>query len=153
MRSTTEAAVRELLDRAAIHDVLLRYARGVDNRDVALVASCFVPGAVYEGTLACGTIEAALTTLRERLARYDGTMHMIGNHLIELRGDTATSETYAVAYHRLQEGGTPLLSTVGVRYLDDLVRHGDEWRIQRRVVKMEWQRREALVPPSSAQRP
>lgn len=144
MTRTVEAAVRELADRAAIQDVLLRYARGVDRRDLDLVAACFLPDASYEGALASGTIADALARLRDRLTRYDATMHFIGNQLIETDGDSASSETYAVAYHRLTEGGVAKLLTVGVRYLDDLVRSGERWRIRRRVVTTEWQRTETL---------
>jgi len=135
-----DAAIRHLLDRAAIQEVLLRYARGVDRGDLELVASCFTPDASYEGALANGTIADALDRLRDAMARYDGTMHFVGNQLIEIDGDTASSETYAVAYHRLTESGEVKLFTVGVRYLDELTRAGDEWRIRARVVKMEWQR-------------
>jgi len=141
-----DAAIRDLLDRAAIHDVLLRYARGVDRKDLDLVAACFTPDAAYEGALAHGTIAEALARLRDSMARYDSTMHFIGNQLIEIDGETANSETYAVAYHRLAEAGVAKLFTVGVRYLDELARNSDGWRIRRRAVKMEWQRIEALAP-------
>jgi 3-phenylpropionate/cinnamic acid dioxygenase small subunit len=143
--SPVDAAIRDLLDRAAIHDVLLRYARGVDRKDLDLVAACFTPDASYEGALASGTIAQALGTLRERMARYEATMHFIGNQLVEVHGDTARSETYAVAYHRLAEAGIVKLFTVGVRYLDELVRTSDGWRIRQRVVKKEWERTEALA--------
>jgi SnoaL-like protein len=135
----TEPALQELLDRTAIHDVLLRYACGVDRRDLDLVASCFVPGAAYDGALGQGTIETALIALRERLARYQSTMHFIGNQLIEVAGDTARSETYAIAYHRSATDAGPTLFVAGVRYLDDFVRADGVWRISGRVVKMEWQ--------------
>jgi 3-phenylpropionate/cinnamic acid dioxygenase small subunit len=140
MSRADDEAVRELLDRAAIRDVLLRYARGVDRRDLDLVASCFVPGAEYDGALGQGTIETALMALRRSLERYQSTMHFMGNQLIEVAGDTASSETYAVAYHRLKGDGEPALFVVGVRYLDDFARAGDGWRIRRRVVKMEWKK-------------
>ena len=144
MTDNMNDAIRELLDRNAIRDVLLRYARGVDRRDVDLVASCFLPGARYEGALGQGTIETALNALRERLARYEGTMHFIGNQLIELHGDKARSETYAVAYHRRCVAGAPQLLSVGLRYVDDLVRSDGQWRIHCRFVYREWQRREPL---------
>jgi len=142
MSRTAEETVRALADRAAIQDLMLRYARGVDRRDLDLVASCFTPDAAYEGALASGTIADALTRLRDSMARYDSTMHFIGNQLIEINGDAARSETYAIAYHRLTQNGEAKLFTVGVRYLDALTHEGDEWRIRRRVVKMEWQRTE-----------
>ena len=134
------AGLQELLDRAAIHDVLLRYARSVDRRDLDLVASCFVPGAAYDGALGQGTVETALARLRDTLPRYASTMHFIGNHLIDLNGDSASSETYAVAYHQPIGDKEPLL-VVGVRYLDDFTRTNDGWRICRRVVKTEWTQR------------
>jgi hypothetical protein len=136
--------VRQLLDRAAIQDVILRYARGVDRRDLDLVASCFIPGAAYEGALARGTVGDALAALRDRMTRYDATMHFIGNQLIDITGDAASSETYAVAYHRLTENGEAKLFSVGVRYCDELIRDGDQWRIRRRVVTTEWERVDAL---------
>jgi ketosteroid isomerase-like protein len=150
MSRTTDEAVRKLADRAAIQDVLLRYARGVDRRDLVLVASCFTADASYNGALASGTITDALARLRDRMSRYESTMHFIGNQLVEVNGDTAGSETYAVAYHRLAGKGPATLFTIAVRYLDEWVRDGDGWRIRRRVVKTEWQRTEALSPDTPA---
>ena len=138
--------VQTLLDRAAIRDVLLRYARGVDRRNLAMVRSCFAPDCAYEGTLARGTIADALASLAERLGRYAGTMHLMGNQLITVDGDAATSETSCVAYHRLADGGTDFVT--GVRYLDDLSRDGDDWRIRRRAVRLDWQRHDAVALPA-----
>jgi len=130
-----EPELRALLDRAAIQDVLLRYARGVDQKDLTLVAACFTPDAIYEGSLARGTVQDALARLVERLAVWDTTMHVMANQLIELAGDRAHSETYAIAYHRGKSGQF----VVGVRYLDDLVRREERWLICRRVVALDWQ--------------
>ena len=147
MAGPTDTAIRELLDRSAIRDLLLRYAQGVDRRDLTLVAACFVPGAAYEGSLGHGTIETALDGLHARMSRYTSTMHFIGNQHIELDGDRATSETYALAYHQFEADGLPQLRIVAVRYFDELVRRGDAWRICRRLVKMDWQRTDRLDAP------
>jgi len=149
MTRSTDETVRALADRAAIQDVLLRYARGVDRRDLNLVASCFTPDASYEGALASGTIGDALARLRDRVTQYEATMHFIGNQLIEIHADTARSETYAIAYHRLTDQGVGKLFTVGVRYLDELTRGRDGWHIHRRVVATEWRRTETLEPDTS----
>jgi ketosteroid isomerase-like protein len=136
-----EAEVQALVDRAAIQDVLHRYARGVDRKDLTLVASCFTPDAVYEGSLARGTVQEALARLETRFAAWETTMHLMANQLIDLAGDQAHSETYAVAYHRGPGGEL----VVGVRYLDDLVRRDGRWLISRRVVALDWQRE---TPPA-----
>jgi hypothetical protein len=130
-------ALAALLDRAAIQDVLLRYARGVDRRDLDLVASCFTRDARYEGSLARGSIVDALAALRVAFTRYASTLHFLGNQLIELDGDVARSETYALAHHVLPEGE---LRVVAVRYVDELVRRPTGWLIERRVAHREWER-------------
>jgi hypothetical protein len=56
-------ALQALLDRTAIHDLIMRYARGVDRRDLDLVASCFATDAAYEGSLGTGGIDVVLATL------------------------------------------------------------------------------------------
>jgi hypothetical protein len=139
--------LQALVDRAAIQDVLTRYAHGVDRRDLAIVASCFAPGARYEGSLGNGTIDIALDALRERMPRYRTTMHLLTNFLIELHGDAATSETYALVYHRLEGEDEDEDFVVGVRYLDELARLADGWRITRRRTSMELQRWDAVRPP------
>ena len=78
------AVVAALADRAAIQDLELTYARGVDRRDLALVASCFAPDCAYEGALGRGTIGDALKTLEAAMARYASTLHHVGNVLVTL---------------------------------------------------------------------
>lgn len=142
-------ALRELQDRAAIHDLIMRYARGVDRRDLALVATCFAPDAGYEGGLGVGSIAVALEALRDRMQRYRTTMHFMANQLVELAGDRARCETYAIVYHRLDGGDEAQDYVVGVRYLDDLARHGQGWWIVHRTAHLEFQRYDAVVLPPS----
>jgi ketosteroid isomerase-like protein len=144
----TDAAINDLLDREAIRDVIRRYAHAVDRRDLDAVAACFMPDAAYRGSLGEGTIDIALAALRQRVTRYARTMHFIGNQLIDLHGDTASSETYAIAYHQIDSDGERRNVAVGVRYLDEFVRHQGTWRIQRRAVELEWQRQDPLTLPN-----
>lgn len=142
--------LRALEDRAAIHDLTMRYARGVDRRDLDLVAACFAPDAGYEGGLGVGTIAVALAALRDRMQRYRTTMHFIANQLVELDGDRARCETYAIVYHRLEPDDEDAQDyIVGVRYVDDLARHGDGWWIVHRTAHLEFQRYDAVVLPPS----
>lgn len=147
--AAVDPMLQALHDRAAIHDLLMRYARGVDRRDLDLVAACFAPDARYEGALGVGTIDVALAALRERMQRYQMTMHLLANQLIELAGDHAHCETYALVYHRLVDDADQEDFVVGVRYLDDLARHGADWWIVHRQAVLEWQRYDAVVLPPS----
>jgi hypothetical protein len=117
------------------------YAHGVDRRDWGLVRSCFSDDAEAQGSRSTGPIEPYLAALRPGVEYYPTTMHFMGNQLIELDGDTARVETYAVAYHWKDEvAGTdhPENLVVGVRYLDTLQRRAEGWRITRRQVAPDW---------------
>ena len=124
-------------DRVCIRELLLRYARGVDARDLDLVASCFTPDAAYRGALATGTISDALVALPAAMRRYTATRHAITGHSVVVDGDTATSSADCTAQHWLPDGGC---RAVGVRYHDDLLRGADGWRITRREVEHLWTR-------------
>lgn len=139
--------MQQLLDRAAIHDLLLHYARAVDNKNLDAVAHCFAPDAQYEGALGRGTIHDALQQLKGAFERYHATFHMVGNLYVTFDDAShARSETYAVAYHRLKAGDGGRQYVVAVRYLDQLARRDDRWQITHRTVRREWERHEDIVP-------
>ena len=68
-------------------------------------------------------------------------------------GDGGHVETYAVAYHMEAEESPIEDLLVGVRYQDDVVRVGNEWKISRRIVIRQWHRSKTaglkvvLIPP------
>jgi hypothetical protein len=139
--------LRELIGRARIHDVMLRYASAVDRKDYERLASCFTKNAEVEyGSVYRGNPAGLIAFLREALAGFDPTMHFLGNHTCEIRGDEASAETYAIAYHRLSVPGHENdLLMAAVRYLDELVCEDGTWKIARRIVPFEWLRRDAGV--------
>ena len=82
-------------------------------------------------------------TMRASPRAYEQSMHLLTDPLISLTpgGDTATLDTYAVV-HQIgavradgERGGN---ATLGMRYVDDVVRDGDSWRILRRTATMLW---------------
>jgi hypothetical protein len=132
--TTAEALAATL----AVRDVLYRYARGVDRRDLALVASCFAPGATYEGALASGTVADMLAALPAAMARYAATLHFMSEPAVIVDGPLAHGETPTVAYHVLPDSRA--LRTVGVRYCDRFELGSTGWRIVARRVERCWQR-------------
>jgi hypothetical protein len=147
MEPDTDTAVRTLIDRAAIGDVILRYSRGLDRRDWDEVASCFVPGAYADYGLFKGDVDEVVASIRRGLEVFDRTMHFMEPRIIELSGDKARAETYALAYHRRTDGGERKELLVRLRYLDELVRHGEGWLIQRRTVEYVFGREDEVVLP------
>lgn len=150
---TVEPEVQALLDHQAIHDVVLRYCRGIDRLDLELVRGCYHPDATDDHGRFRGTRDEYVEWVGGVLMRYTGTMHVVANHLVELDGDVARSETYGVAYHH---GDPPddhrRNFTTGFRYVDRFERRDGEWRIATRVAVREWTHtvtaeQQVIIPP------
>lgn len=140
----------DLIAREQIRDVVYRYARGVDRRDFALVRSCYHPGATDDHGSYSGLVDGFIPWLENQLSRWSVTSHTMANILIDIHGDLARVETYAVAYHRtITRSDAPLRDiTAGVRYIDDMTNIDGVWAISRRVVVSDWVRVDE-VPPGS----
>ena len=134
----------ELVDRLEIHDLILRYCSAVDRADYPAVRAVYAHDGVDHHTGFSGPADDYVAWLAERTAAFDGTMHIVGNHRVELLGDHAFAETYGTAVH----WGRPLDDqsrnfTSGFRYLDHVRRDADGWRIVARTAAREWTRSDA----------
>lgn len=131
-----EPAVRLLLDRAAVHDVQMRYAAAVDRRDWDLLDGCFDPDVKAVGwkTREGFTGRAELTAFIRGVANFSMTMHMMSNELVAVDGDRAALDTYAMLTHhrRGPDGQVNELNRSGARYREKLVRDPEGWRIVER---------------------
>lgn len=126
------ATVAWLRDRELIKDIYSRYAYAVDSIDVDLLRTVFHPDCVIVGTMEEGTLDDYIQGLVESLPAYEATMHFKGNQYVEMAGDTAFVESWVLGYHR-EAADSPIDSLLlGLRYQDDLIRVGDDWRIIRR---------------------
>jgi hypothetical protein len=142
-----EAGVRRLIDEADVAKVILRYAKGIDSRDFDLVWSCFAPDAYCKGSSFEGPLDQYLPNLLKGVEGFGRTMHFMGNQLREVDGDTAHTETYAIAHHFADAKGEVEALIMGVRYFDDLVRGVDgRWVIKRREAFADWRRYGEGVP-------
>ncbi|MEU4014710.1 nuclear transport factor 2 family protein [Microbacterium sp. NPDC028030] len=134
----------ELSDRQEIHDLVLRYCSAVDRADYLIVRGVYARDGVDHHTGFSGTADDYVAWLRERTAVFDGTMHIVGNHRVELFGDHAFAETYGTAVHWGRPSTDESLNfTSGFRYLDHMRREPDGWRIVERTAVREWTRSDA----------
>ncbi len=126
------ADLQTVADRIALMDVMLRYAKGVDQRDMALYASVFADdvevlgfGAdTYHGR------DAWVAYVTEALKAYGPTQHMLGPQLATVDGDTAHCRTDVQALHYLIDKPTTTL-TLWATYNTDMKRINGEWKIAR----------------------
>lgn len=130
-------------DREEIRDVLMRYCRGIDRRDRALIEDCFHPGATCEIADETWTpariADVALSAPAER-----PFMHLLGQQLVEVEGDVAFSEAYFISYHEEVLEGVAFTRTRAGRHVDRFERRAGRWRIAHRIVVDEWSRLDRL---------
>jgi hypothetical protein len=120
-------------DRQRIHELILGYCRGVDRLELDLVRAAYHPGGIDHHTGFDGPVEQYISWLGSVLQRYEGTMHLVANHLVEFSGPRAVSETYGLAIHWGIPAGDPTLNfTSGFRYVDLLECRQGRWGIVER---------------------
>ncbi len=146
---STDELIAELADKQAIYEVVLRYCRGIDRLDMELVRSCYHPEGVDNHTGFSGRRDDYIAWVEPLLKRLHGTQHVMANHLIELDGDRARSETYGTAYHLAPaDGEGPASFTTGFRYVDTMERRDGQWRILERFAVRECNRDEPHQRPA-----
>jgi ketosteroid isomerase-like protein len=125
--------IRALLDRAAVTEVLHRYAWTLDAKDYAGLREVFADDAVarygdrdwMEGGDAIVAWIAGHG--REQAAQH----HHVSVYLVELDGDVATALSYVTARnHSAADAGAVAISYGS--YRDELRREAGGWRITRR---------------------
>lgn len=128
-----DAQLQALVDKDAIRDVIMRYARGIDRFDLDLARSVFHPDAIeshgpFEGR-SHDWIDSFDPSEFQDIERH----HSLGQSIIELDGDVAFSETYVVLARGLpRDGQEPNLVLIHGRYVDRFERREGEWKIARR---------------------
>lgn len=136
-----ESRLQILLDERDIREVLLRYCRGVDRCDAALIASCYHEDAIDDhGSWFVNGPEVAKLVVDAIKPGSAVAMHFVGNTLIEVEGDIAFAESYLLAFRAYDQGGRSYNRTRAARFNDRFERRQGQWRISERVVTDDWDR-------------
>jgi hypothetical protein len=137
-KTKRDPEIQALLDKQAITECLMRYSRGIDRHDRAVLESVYWPDAeddhiTYVGDVA-GFIDYSFAFTKDMR-----TSHMLLNILIEIDSDDcARSETYYIGYHDMQAAAGREDFVMGGRYLDFFEKRGAEWRIKKRTLTCDW---------------
>jgi ketosteroid isomerase-like protein len=143
-----EAVVQMLADRQAISDCLATYCRAVDRLDRELLLSVYHEDAIEDHGVFVGDREGfADWVIGFHSRAQHATQHVITNHVCELDGDVAHTETYWM-FAAMNVEGAPLTLSGG-RYIDRFERREGRWAIALRKVASDWwgQPGEALLSP------
>ncbi len=138
-------SIETIQAKDAIRTVIFTYCRAIDRCDTELLLSCYHPGAFDDHGNFKGAVEEFAPWVMNLLATMERTTHSIHNMLIRVDGDTAKSEAYFVAYHRIDDHDL----MVGGRYLDQFECRDVSWRIANRLVVIDWSQRFAATGRSN----
>ena len=137
------ATVQALLDRAEIHDVLMRYFHGVDSGDREIVRSCFTEdvAAHYDRREPVKGVDALIA----QIVLFDNlssgackvSTHFSGNlQFRQIAGDRAETETNVFAFLVARDGGSVAMRSL--RHIDRLRRQDGKWKIYARLHTLDW---------------
>ena len=146
----TTLEVQDLIDRAAISDVVHAYATGLDRRDWALLRSIFTDSIEMDFQsvgLRATRVDADewVRDVKRLFAGFEATQHTSTNHVHDLRGDEATCTSNMQATHFVaREPNDGLDSgadcwTIGGYYVNELVRSADGWKLAKITLNVTWQ--------------
>src|SRR3954452_2213354 len=140
--SPPRAAVDQLawlVDRAAISDVLIEFARCLDDRDWHGYLEAFTPEAFLE--LPFGRFEGRAAIAAHATKGLDGfaaTHHVSANHAIEIAGDRARARSSLIAAHVPDAGAPGRHGDAGGWYDSELVRTSEGWRLASVALRVVW---------------
>lgn len=130
----TRLTAADLVARAEIADTLHAYSRGVDRRDIDLLADLFTTEATFDyghGNVTTGR-ESLRALFIAATGKYIATSHHVSTiNYVRLDAQSASTISYVYAFH---DTGDVHFHIWGC-YEDELVDDGDRWRIAARKVR------------------
>jgi ketosteroid isomerase-like protein len=139
MSEISSDAIGLLLDRMAISDLLIDFARRVDAKDFAGYAANFTDDGVFELPWSRREGRADIAAGAEAdLAPFAALQHYSVNHVIEIDGDTATSRSYLLAIHVPDAADLSRHQDAGGWYDSEFRRTPDGWRFTRSSLTVRW---------------
>jgi hypothetical protein len=139
-------ALQQLIDKQALHELVLTYCRACDRRDFVLLRTLYHDDAIDDhGAMFCGSADAYVAWLPGVLANFAATVHSVSNALFVVAGERAQGELYALAHHRTHAPQARDI-VIGGRYLDHYERRAGVWKFSRRSLALDFCRIEAVNP-------
>jgi uncharacterized protein (TIGR02246 family) len=111
----------------------------IDRKDWDAYADGFAEDGEFEimGQRRKGRDEIVAGPARD-LAKYDGLQHLVMNEIVDVDGDHAAGQWYAIAVHVPGASDPGTHADVGLRYRFKARREDDAWRFEEAVIDIIW---------------
>jgi len=129
-----DSELRDLLDRDAVRDLVVRFANAFDLKDWSALRAClaaeiFVDYSAFRGEPPATVTADSYVAARASALSALKTQHLSTNHQVTLAGDRAECFS-AFVIHRIAPASGDFLDTAG-HYWHGCARTPDGWRIDR----------------------
>jgi hypothetical protein len=145
MSPLDETRLRQLLDRAEISEIQIRYATGTDSRNWELFRTCFADDLEVDFSSGFGipvvsvTADEWVKNTASTMGVLKATQHMITNHVIMFDDeDNATCVAYVRASHHNPNNTGDSDQTVYGFYTNRFERTSSGWRIAKLKLTVSW---------------
>ncbi|MFD9721935.1 nuclear transport factor 2 family protein [Streptomyces sp. NPDC059076] len=132
--------LRDLIDRAAISDLMDRYLLSLDEGVFDEEWARAFHTENVTAAMPIGTVhgrDALLARVRRGMALFDRTLHLGTNAVIEINGDQATARGAQLSTHVLADGSGSVFISAG-QTDTELVRTADGWRVSSSLLRVTW---------------
>jgi hypothetical protein len=136
MTRSDDKAVRELIDREQIRELIFQYAFHLDMNHPKELADLFVEdcSVIYGPNFGAEGRAAYLKTLDGIGSFFQATSHHVSNIVIEFKSDSeAAVRSVLYAWHRYRKERPD--GILFGQYHDVMVKVGDEWKFKRRELR------------------
>jgi len=146
------AQLQWLVDRAEITDLILEFARSVDEQDHRAYTNTFAEDGQLVLPFATLVGRDSILSMPRPPQKMD-THHFIGNILFDIDGDTARTRTYVVATHVFDAEVRTDSAKAGGWYQQELARTAEGWRFTRVDLHLVWMPEEPMFREAPTPRP
>lgn len=134
-----DTALRELLERQAVEQVLLRYASTIDAKDYVTLRSLFCEDVRGQyGDVVVEGADELLQWIDDMTATKTWQHHLLSVYHVDLVSETeATALTYHTS-HQTDSEAPGRCSRIVARYYDTLRKVDGSWKIADKVMQIGW---------------
>lgn len=130
------AALDMVIDKQALYELNLRYARAVDRKNFEALRALYAPNGFHDhGGMFKGSPDQFIAWLTKSMVDIE-TQHLVANSLFHVTGETATGEIYTINFHTMPKLSSNYIA--GGRYLDHYIKINGTWHYQSRLRVIDW---------------
>lgn len=141
LNKDNEGLISEMIAKDAIREVISCYFYGLDSRDFDLLKRCFTSDSKceYDGGKKILIGKEDIAEGLRGITQFKYSHHIIGSMMIDIKDNNAKADTYCIVFLNRESEDDNRVIIRGLRYIDELIKKEDGWKIIHRIHIPLWQ--------------